>query len=158
MSHIQTLPATIEYIKSAHAGQLYGDLPYWHHSVEVMMEASRLFYMYDASGIDLDAIQKAALLHDVIEDTHITHDDLSGLFGAMVASAVREVTHADGSEYLDYIQSLIDSGDKIAMIVKLADNLVNLRGNKDHMTPEKAQRLNDRYTASAEMLAKELGF
>jgi hypothetical protein len=53
---------------------------------------------------------------------------------------------------LENIQRIIDSGNREAMIVKLADNLVNRNGDKSTFKPEKAKKLNNRYDASILML------
>src|SRR5450755_2861043 len=66
-----TVESTIEFIKSAHAGQVdKAGVAYWHHPVSVM---KRL-------GTDaLDDYKLAALLHDVIEDTKYGASDLRAM-------------------------------------------------------------------------------
>lgn len=67
-----------------------------------------------------------ALLHDVIEDTDYTLDDLRKLgFTEEVVSAVALMTHADGVPYMDYVAEI--KKNPIAKAVKLAD----LRHNSD---------------------------
>lgn len=68
----------------------------------------------------------AALLHDVVEDTEYTFDDLIEMgFGEEVVDALRLLTHGDGVEYMDYVAALRHN--PIAKAVKLAD----LRHNSD---------------------------
>ena len=68
----------------------------------------------------------AALLHDVVEDTPYTFDDLRKIgFPAAVLDALALLTHDDAVPYLDYVAKLKDN--PIARAVKLAD----LRHNSD---------------------------
>ena len=67
-----------------------------------------------------------ALLHDVIEDTDYTLDDLRALgFNERVISAVALMTHGEDVPYMDYVRNI--AKDPIAKAVKLAD----LRHNSD---------------------------
>ena len=66
------------------------------------------------------------LLHDVVEDTDITLDNLREMgFGDEVVNALTKLTHADGQDYYEYVADL--STDPVAIQVKLAD----LRHNSD---------------------------
>ncbi len=68
----------------------------------------------------------AALLHDVVEDTGWTLEELElEGFPAPVLEALALLTHAPGVPYLDYVRSL--SADPVARAVKVAD----LRHNSD---------------------------
>ena len=67
----------------------------------------------------------AALLHDVVEDSDITPDELAAEFPPEVVKTVMLLTHDDNEEYLDYIRRI--SGDPAAAKIKLAD----LRHNSD---------------------------
>lgn len=67
-----------------------------------------------------------ALLHDVIEDTDYTLDDLAAMgFDGQVLDAIALMTHADGVPYMDYVAEI--KKNPIARAVKLAD----LRHNSD---------------------------
>jgi len=70
----------------------------------------------------------AALLHDVVEDTAMTFDDLSR-FGISdeVIGVLKILTHDKSVQYYDYIQNIKDSKNLCAKLVKLAD----LRHNSD---------------------------
>ena len=95
---------------AAHAGQvdLAGN-PYYEHPVHL------------AEQMDDEATTCAALLHDVIEDTDTTLDDmtLAGMPDAVV-EAVGLLTHKRGTPYMDYIEGLADN--PIAKKVKLASH------------------------------------
>ena len=93
----------------AHAGQKdKSGLPYAFHPIRVMMRCKS------------DEAKTAALLHDVVEDTPVTFDQLSQEgFSEDVLSAVRLLTHEPSVSYDDYIRQL--GKNPIAKEVKLAD-------------------------------------
>ena len=64
----------------------------------------------------------AGFLNDVVEDSDITFDDLlkEGIPTGIV-NAVRLLTHEKGTDYFDYVQRIIDSGNPIALQVKYND-------------------------------------
>ena len=61
-----------------------------------------------------------ALLHDVVEDTPYTLEDLSAMgFVPQIIAAIRLMTHEEGVPYLDYVAKIKEN--PIAKAVKLAD-------------------------------------
>jgi (p)ppGpp synthase/HD superfamily hydrolase len=67
-----------------------------------------------------------ALLHDVVEDSDYTIEDLRKKgFSDAVLEAISLMTHADGVNYMDYVKEI--KNNPIARAVKLAD----LRHNSD---------------------------
>ena len=73
-----------------------------------------------------------ALLHDVVEDTDVTLEELKATFPAEVIEAVAVMTHGKDEPYLDYVRRV--SKNPMAKIVKLAD----LRHNTDQTRMENA--------------------
>jgi (p)ppGpp synthase/HD superfamily hydrolase len=66
-----------------------------------------------------------AMLHDVVEDTDWTFEDLVGEgFSESVIAALRLLTHTDGSPYEDYIERLATN--PLATVVKKADLTDNM--------------------------------
>ena len=62
-----------------------------------------------------------AFLHDIVEDTPTTVEDIEHMFGIRVAEAVDLLTRKKEDTYFDYIHKIATSGDKLAIEVKLAD-------------------------------------
>lgn len=92
-----------------------------------------------------------ALLHDVIEDTDYTIDDLKSMgFDKAVTDAVALMTHADDVEYMDYVAAI--KNNPIAKAVKLAD----LRHNSDlsrlDIVDEKALTRREKYQKAITLL------
>lgn len=65
-----------------------------------------------------------ALLHDTLEDTTATFEELMDTFGIAIADAVESLTHLKGESYADYIQRVKKNPDAVA--VKIADICDNL--------------------------------
>ena len=129
--------------EAAHRGQVRnsGD-PYITHSVEVAKILAAL---------QLDSITVASgLLHDVIEDTHLTLADVNAEFGAEIAGIVDGLTKIaklpqGGSTQERQVESyrkllLSIAKDLRVIIVKLADRLHNMR-TLDWLPPEKRRRI-----------------
>ena len=88
------------------------------------VDKSGMPYVYHpfhvAEQMDDEYSTCVALLHDVVEDTDISLDDLSAWgFPAEVTDALALMTHNDSIEYLDYVRALKDN--PIARKVKRAD-------------------------------------
>lgn len=91
----------------------------------------------------------AALLHDVVEDTDITIEDLREEgFTETQLRAVDLLTHKKGVPYMDYVRALKD--DPVARSVKIAD----LRHNSDRSRLREAtQKDEERYKKYKEALS-----
>lgn len=143
---------TLQFITEAHAGQYWGDQEYWTHPVAVAISGVQTF----GEAFTTDAVH-AALLHDVIEDTEYTIEDLEAMgYNQGVLEAVSLLTKDGSLDYRANIQRIVSSGSRVAMMVKYADNTVNMSGDMSHMTDEKREKLQSRYAMSLEMLGDAL--
>lgn len=112
----------LEIATRAHAGQLdRGGYPVILHPLTVGLMGHT------------DEEKMAGFLHDVVEDTDYTFDDLleSGI-PVGVVNALRLLTHEHGTPYYDYVQAIIDSGNPIALQVKYNDLQHNYARGKDY--------------------------
>jgi len=144
---------TLNFIKQAHGDQLYGALPYWRHPRAVALTGRKIF----GSKFTSDAV-KTAFLHDVVEDTHISLDELGKLdFSPEVIEAVGLLTKNKALTYRQNIENIINSGNPLAMMVKYADNYENFSGDKSDWDPARASSSQKKYLMSLNMLGAKLG-
>ena len=124
--------------KTAHEGQYRkSGEPYIHHPLSVALILAEL-------ELDYFCIV-AAVLHDCIEDTIVTKDEISEAFGNQVAHIVEGVSKLTNLEFTSSSQKQASNFQKLffamskdmrVMVIKLADRLHNMR-TIDSMEPEK---------------------
>ena len=130
--------AAYEMARVAHSGQLRKDgSPYVTHCVAAADISVDM-------GLDEDSII-AALLHDVIEDTNLTHADIARQFGTAVADIVEGVTKLTRVQYTSKEDEQMENLRKMLMamakdirviLIKIADRLHNMR-TMAYQSPEK---------------------
>ncbi len=95
-----------------------------------------------AEQMDNEKEVVCALLHDVVEDTDTTFDDLINLgFNNEIIEALRLLTHRHGVEYMDYVKEV--KNNEIARKVKIADLKHNsdlTRFNPENITEKDLKR------------------
>ena len=77
-----------------------------------------------ASLLDTPEEKVVGYLHDTVEDTEVTVEDIREIFGDEIADAVALMTHADGVPYMDYVKEV--GKNPLARKVKLADLTHNM--------------------------------
>ena len=130
----------------AHQGQLYPgtELPYLLHLNLVSMEILAALSVEPGRHGDL-AVQ-CALLHDSIEDTDTSYEQIESIFGIKVANGVAALSK---NPALEKSQQLIDSLERIEQqpieiwMVKLADRITNLQSPPSHWNRAKISRYRD---------------
>ena len=111
---MSTLERAIEIAKNAHAGQFdKAGKPYIFHPVRVMQR------------VDNEFEKMVAVLHDVVEDTSVTLEDLKCEgFLPDVVQAIDALTKRPGESRLDAAKRA--AAHPLARVVKLADNAENM--------------------------------
>lgn len=125
---------------AAHVGQVdKAGMPYIFHPYEVALQ------------VQTEEEVCAALLHDVVEDTDWTMEDLRAAgFPETVLEAVQLLTHDPAVPYLDYVRALC--GNPIAVAVKRADLHHNSERTRfDADSPDIEKRL-QKYAAAEAVL------
>ena len=122
-----SLFAALEFAATMHRDQRRKDVeasPYINHPIQVAE------VLANVGGIDDLPILMAAVLHDTVEDTDATLEDLTERFGAEVATLVEEVSDDKSlpkaerkSRQIAHAPHLSDS----AKLIKLADKICNVR-------------------------------
>jgi len=127
----------------AHAGQKdKADQPYILHPLRVMVQ------MEDSRA------KIVALLHDVLEDSEMTLNELSQAgFEDEILQAIDCLTKRDGEDYFAYLERVAQN--KLARQVKIADLKDNLDVTRlKEITPADRQRLN-KYLKALSFLRKD---
>ena len=134
--------------------------PYIFHPMEVAIISAGEIGLGTTSII-------CSLLHDVVEDTDYTLEDISGLFGPKVSSIIDGLTKisgiVDNSDFGPSIQAenfrkilLTMAEDVRVILIKLADRLHNMR-TLEHMPPEKRLKIASETAFLFAPLAHRLG-
>ena len=126
---------------NAHHGQFdKGGMPYIFHPIHL------------AESMDDEISACVALLHDIVEDTDVTIEQLEQEFPREVVDAIRLLTHEEGVEYFDYVRTI--KKNPIAVKVKLAD----LSHNSDPTRVSNqgnAEKRRAKYAAARKILTEE---
>ncbi len=132
------LQRAVEYASNKHIDQKRKDgSPYIIHPLAVAEIVAEM-------GLDMDAVL-GALLHDCIEDTDASHEDIEKLFGQTVAELVEGVTKLTRANFSSSEQAQMENLRKMFMamskdirvvLIKIADRLHNMR-TMQYQTPAK---------------------
>ena len=128
----------VDYANKKHAAPKRKDgSPYIIHPLAVAQIVTEM-------GLDMDAIL-GALLHDCIEDTDASHEEIEKLFGSTVAELVEGVTKLTRADFSSREQAQMENLRKMFMamskdirvvLIKIADRLHNIR-TMQYQSPEK---------------------
>ena len=136
---IDIIKRAFTFARDAHKGvRRRSGEPYILHPIEVARIVSQEI------GLGSTSIC-AALLHDVVEDTDYTVEDIENLFGNKIASIVEGLTKISGGIVADHISLQTENFRKLLLtmsedirviIIKIADRLHNMR-TLDSLAPAK---------------------
>ena len=128
----------VDYASAKHQLQKRKDgSPYIIHPLAVAQIVAEM-------GLDCDAVL-GALLHDCIEDTDASHEDIERIFGSTVAELVEGITKLTRANFSTSEQAQMENLRKMFMamskdirvvLIKIADRLHNMR-TMQYQTPEK---------------------
>ena len=135
---MELVDKAVEYANAKHQYQKRKDgSPYIIHPLAVAQVVAEM-------GLDMDAIL-GALLHDCIEDTDASHEEIERLFGQTVAELVEGVTKLTRANFSTSEQAQMENLRKMFMamskdirvvLIKIADRLHNMR-TMQYQTPAK---------------------
>ena len=139
---IALIDRALRYSAAAHRGQkrMSGE-DFVEHSIAVASILAGL--LVDTTSIC------AALLHDVVEDSDLTADDIAREFGSEVADLVEGLTKISHLSFRSSVEEQSENYRKLLLsvakdarviIIKLADRLHNMR-TLEHLPPERRQRI-----------------
>jgi (p)ppGpp synthase/HD superfamily hydrolase len=134
MKDVSDISHATGFCQAAHSGQKrkFSGIPYWTHPMDV----ADLLHDHGHSDVHTQVV---ALLHDVVEDTHVTLDEIKEHFGEAVAEDVKWLTKRDYSGQTDPSGKPLNRAEKKVLecyrlklapahvkTIKLADRLHNM--------------------------------
>ncbi len=129
----------------AHHGQLdYNGIPYIFHPIHL------------AEQMDDEISCCAALLHDVVEDTDMTMEDLAQEFPKEIIAALKLLTRDESVPYFDYVRGI--KANPTALKVKLADlahNSDQTRCVGSDLSEEQLAYWKDKYKKATKILLEK---
>ena len=141
-ANFQQIRAAFEFAATAHGPQMRKDgSPFITHPLAVAQIVAEELHL-DSESIE------AALLHDTIEDTSATHEDISRLFSPTVADLVEGVSKLTRVHYTSKEEEQMENLRKMLMamskdirviLIKISDRLHNMR-TMEYQTPEKQKQ------------------
>ena len=142
----------------AHLGQREpgSEISYIKHLGSVAMEGMTAIAL-EPTIEQPDLLMQCALLHDTIEDTAVTFDDVEQEFGLAVAQGVLALTKDSSlppkKEQMHDSLTRIRQQPREIWMVKLGDRITNLKAPPHYWKPEKIQR----YRQEAKLILESLG-
>lgn len=123
---------------------------YINHSIRVknyirmILKEFNIDYLYESFISELEII---AVLHDTLEDTNLSIQEIKNCFGITVALGVEKLTRKNGETYFDFIKRISYHFD--ASVIKLADL-------RDNMSDLNEGSLKDKYRFAEHYLIDNL--
>ena len=141
-ANVELISKAYHFSERAHEGQLReSGEPYFQHPYEVALILAEL-------ELDVETIV-SGLLHDVLEDTEVSREELEAEFGPSVLMLVEGVTKLEKLPFRNRLERQAENLRKMifamaedirVILIKLADRLHNMRTLR-HVSPEKQQKI-----------------
>ena len=133
----------MKFAYQAHQGQTdKSGLPYIYHPMHI------------AEQMEDESTTVCALLHDVVEDTHYTLEDLIKQgYPSEIIEALSLLTHNKDISYMDYVRKI--NSNKIASTVKLADLQHNSDLSRLEVIDDDALKRIEKYRKAMQILLGE---
>lgn len=157
MSDLHLLMRALNYAAEQHKAQRRKgneSVPYINHPIKV---TAIITQFVPNAGDELIA---AALLHDVVEDTDATIDDIKNRFGEKIASIVQEVTDDKSLAKAKCKQKQIDNAPHLSLnakLIRISDKIANVRDICGENIPDWDYKTKIEYLNWAEEVVKGLG-
>ena len=155
---MERLMTALELCRKLHAGQVDKcGQPYWIHPFTVAMS-----YFSGYGDVKSISCTIVGLLHDIPEDTGMAVEALAQLIELTdeEIAALKLLTRQDGVSYDEYIDSIIESGNKIAINVKIDDLLHNMNSERfteaDIIITDRDKSRIDKYKKAFDKLMESL--
>ena len=142
IKNTQRIREAYEFAKASHGDQLRKDgSPYITHPLAAAVIVAEM-------GLDEESVI-AAILHDVIEDTDVTHEDVARKFGEDVAGIVEGVTKLTKIRYTSKEEEQVENLRKMLLamardirvvLIKMADRLHNMRTMEYQSAPKQLEK------------------
>ena len=141
MIYTQLTKKAINIAYNAHMGQFdYFGIPYIFHPIHL------------AEQMDTEQECVVAILHDVVEDTDVTIEELEKDFPIEIINAIKLLTHDKSVDYMEYIRYI--KKNPLATKVKLADLTHNSDLTRLNEITDKDIRRTEKYKKAIEFLSK----
>lgn len=145
-SEDETLAAIFASAAHVDAGKRYGDFPYTYHLAAVRGVLEEFGFAHTTGAYV--ALMQAAWLHDTLEDTKTTYDDLVVNFGKRVADLVEAVTGRGPTRPVrnqDFYRKIRAFAGSHAGVLKVCDRIANVRQSAKDKKTNSAHILFDMY-------------
>ncbi len=158
MMNLEKFYDTLLFAIRAHQGQKMKypcDVDYSAHIFGVALTA---FEFAKDENVNFDLVVSVALLHDTIEDTSVTYQDIENQFGKEIADGVLALTKNENlpkeQQMEDSLNRILKLDKKEIAIVKLADRCFNTRCRVENWSIEKQEQ----YSREAKNICDKIGF
>lgn len=152
MIHAQNLITNKFMYKTDKAGK-----PYLYHLHKVATMAFHMGYKFSRYDNNYNFAMKCfivGLIHDIIEDTNITEEELS-CFDEEIISSVKMLTRVN-QPYAEYFNTILNSEDKVAIVVKYCDACHNGDVTRYPVVTKELRKRCKKYKQRANLLAQKI--